>query len=311
MGQYKVPQNVEAEDKIIGFLTMKQFIYAIIGVSWGLLSYTLLRQVPVLFVLVGIPPALLFLLLGLYQRQDQPFEVYLLALVSYLVRPRKRVWEKEPIVEVFKVEAPKVKPTMAVRNPDEVRGQLDRLAHIVDTRGFSAKQPALQEPDAEIALDHDDRLTSPAIEPAPSVTLASDIDLSDDMLDLQNNPSAQELNALIQDSEQHIREEALKKMKQHQAANPTHVPTNSPSSTPQTQPAVPPPTQLPATNQASGGQSTSVMTHNPIADILKLAMENSDLTVSQIERQAERQTQRQATLSEGETANLRSSSNPS
>ena len=35
MGQYKVPQNVEAEDKILGPLTFKQFIYALMGFGWA------------------------------------------------------------------------------------------------------------------------------------------------------------------------------------------------------------------------------------------------------------------------------------
>ena len=75
MGQYKVPQNVEAEDKIIGFLTLKQFIYAVIGVMSGLISFLTLRKAPIVMLIVGVPPTALFLLLGLYQRQDQPFEI--------------------------------------------------------------------------------------------------------------------------------------------------------------------------------------------------------------------------------------------
>src|SRR5436309_3437099 len=120
MSQYKVPQNVEAEDKIIGFLTLKQFIYTVVGVMYALLCFFTLRKVPVIMLIVGIPPTILFLALGLYQRQDQPFEALLLSLVGFIAKPRQRIWEKEPIEEVFKIEAPKVVKAVTQRNPEEV-----------------------------------------------------------------------------------------------------------------------------------------------------------------------------------------------
>ena len=45
MGTYKVPQNVEAEDKILGPLSLKQFIYALIGLGWGFLTFAILKSV--------------------------------------------------------------------------------------------------------------------------------------------------------------------------------------------------------------------------------------------------------------------------
>lgn len=281
MGQYKVPQDVEAEDKILGPLTLKQFIYTVIGVSYGLIMFTLFKGVPVIFILLGIPPTLLFLMLGLYRRQDQPFEAYFLALANYFGKSRKRVWEKEPIAEVFKVEAPIIKPEEAARDPREVMGQLEKLAHIVDTRGLSSKQPEVQEHlvmPTELELDSRDRLGNPEDFVLPQAVVTTDINPADDILDFQNNPTAANLNHLIEDSEAHIREEALTKM-QKQATKPT--------------------AKAPAKPSASG------MTTGTAPDILKLAMESDDLTVSQIANQAQKNS-----ITEGQSVDVRNASNP-
>lgn len=283
MGRYKVPQNVEAEDTIIGPLTIKQFIYTIIGVGWGFASFMLFRQVPVLFIIAGVPVSLIFLMLGLYKRQDQPFEQIFVALVGFFVRPRKRVWEKEHIERVFEVEAPIPPPESITRDPEDVKGQLERLSKIVDTRGWSAKQPELQEPQSGIELG--DRLVAPLITTSSNPVETTDVNLSDDILDFQNNPTAQNLNGLIENAVQNIRQEAQAKMLQHKSAPK------------QSAPITPAAAQMPAT--PTGGPSASVMITNPIGDILKLATEGDDLTVSQLSVHANRQ------LAEGQAVNLR------
>jgi hypothetical protein len=136
MGQYKVPQDVEAEDKILGPYTLKQFIYAVIGVAYGFLTFRIFfGTTPVLFFIIGVPPTILMLMLGLYQRKDQPFEALFLALVAFWTKPRRRIWMKEPITEVFKIVQPPLKEDVTQQSPGEVRSQLDHLAQVIDTRG--------------------------------------------------------------------------------------------------------------------------------------------------------------------------------
>lgn len=165
MGQYKVPQDVEAEDKILGPYTLKQFIYAVIGVAYGFLTFRIFfGATPVLFFLIGVPPTILFLMLGLYQRKDQPFEALFLALVAFWTKPRKRIWLKEPITEVFKIVQPPLKEDVTQQSPGEVRSQLDHLAQIIDTRGvrtaFDDEGNELEESPLE---DLEERLIEPSI----------------------------------------------------------------------------------------------------------------------------------------------------
>lgn len=183
MGQYKVPQDVEAEDKILGPYTLKQFIYAVIGVAYGFLTFRIFfGTLPVLFFIIGVPPTVLMLMLGLYQRKDQPFEALFLALVSFWTKPRKRIWIKEPITEVFKIVQPPLKEDVTQKNPGEVRSQLEHLAQVIDARG---SLPTYDEQGNAVAdsplLDLEERLIEPSLvaqrdigaEPAPDPSLYS------------------------------------------------------------------------------------------------------------------------------------------
>jgi hypothetical protein len=291
MGSYKVPQNVEADDKILGPLSMKQFIYAVIGVAYGALTFVVFKALILIWILVGLPPMLALLALGLYQREDQPLETYILAVTQFIFRPKQRLWEKEPIAEVFHIDPPPPKPEMVRRDPSQVRGQLSQLADLVDTRGWSAKQPEFQEPEESPVIDLQGRLgaegvqsaapvVSPleALNPPQAVVGGAEITQADDILDTSSQ-SAENLNVLIENSVKSLREEAVENMRR--------------------QPATP---AITATIAATPAPAiTSAMTASPSDAILKLATEGGDLTVAQIAAQARRQQQ----LVEGQTVSLR------
>jgi hypothetical protein len=165
MGQYKVPQDVEAEDKILGPYTLKQFIYAVIGVAYGFLTFRIFfATTPVLFFIIGVPPTILMLMLGLYQRKDQPFEALFLALVAFWTKPRTRIWLKEPITEVFKIVQPPLKEDVTQRSPGEVRSQLEHVAQVIDTRGVRTDyDDEGNEIGESPLLDLTERLISPSL----------------------------------------------------------------------------------------------------------------------------------------------------
>jgi hypothetical protein len=292
MSQYKVPQNVEAEDKILGPLTLKQFIYAVIGLAYGFLMFALFQKLIFIWIIIGLPPMLFMLALGLYQREDQPLETYVLAVLQFFVRPRVRIWQKEPIAEVFRVEPPPPKPEYIKRDPREVRSQLAQLADLVDTRGWSAKEPELQDPEEVPVVDMADRIeTAPA--QTPNAPTRERMTLDDDML-ADHSQAAQNLNILIENTVKSVREEAVTKMHAQPAVGMQL------QSGFITQPAYQ--TQTVATTAAVPiASSTSVMTSSPSGDILKLATEGGDLSVAQIAAQAHRQQQ----LAEGQTVNIR------
>jgi hypothetical protein len=142
MATYKVPQDVESEDKLIGPLSLKQFIFAILFFASGYITY-LFSQIPPkpLFGIVGLPFLLIFGILAFYQRKDQPVEVYLLAWLNYHLKPKVRVWDQEGYEEHVIITVPKVEEIDYTKglNRRMIEEKTKQFSQIVDTRGWSAK----------------------------------------------------------------------------------------------------------------------------------------------------------------------------
>lgn len=251
MGQYKVPQNVEAEDKILGPLTFRQFIYALIGVGWALISFAIFRPIPAIMILVGFPPAMLFLLLAFYTRDGQNFEQLLIAMVGYFAAPHRRLWVKEDLIETFHVEPTKPAKEITQRDPAEVRSELEKLATLIDSRGWN--RPPDEHTQILPTTKHEDRIMVPSTPHPPD-------EPKTDMLDLQRSPLAQNLAELLREAAEDVRAEAMSQMD-----GKTVRQESAPSAT-----------------------SISGVTAVQPGGILRLATQSDDLTVSQIAAQATR-----------------------
>ena len=140
MAQYKVPQDVEADDKLLGPFSFRQFVYLLI--CGGLIALAVgLFQIFPLLVIIPIPPILLFGALALPIKKDQPMETYLAALVSYYLKPRTRRWEPGHIGSNIDIMAPKIENDDRGRQltGEEATHRLSFLADIVDTEGYAIK----------------------------------------------------------------------------------------------------------------------------------------------------------------------------
>lgn len=141
MATYKVPQDVEAEDKLIGFLSLKQFIFVLvmIGALW---MCWVLAKVNILFGIVPLPIAFVSGILGLYQRKDQPVEVYLASWLRFKTKPRIRKWDQEGLAEHVIITVPKqvIKTYTNGLNQQQVASRLNQLSALMDTRGWASKQ---------------------------------------------------------------------------------------------------------------------------------------------------------------------------
>lgn len=140
MAQYKVPQDVEAEDKLLGPFTFRQFIYLLIAAAgiagaWGLF------QIFPLLGLIPLPFVFFFGILALPIRKDQPMETYLAALVGFYLKPNRRVWTPGQRESTIKIIAPKKVEKSRTRNitEDEASHRLSFLANIVDTEGYAIR----------------------------------------------------------------------------------------------------------------------------------------------------------------------------
>jgi hypothetical protein len=131
MPQYKVPQNIDLEDKIVGPFTMKQFVYLMVGggLIYGLYQGWIDYENGVLYtILAGIPIAALALALTFIKVNDRPFEFFLVNLLSYLTKPKKRLWQQgyEPSKVVF--VTPKADQPLPATNANARHATLEEIA---------------------------------------------------------------------------------------------------------------------------------------------------------------------------------------
>ncbi|MEX0749015.1 MAG: PrgI family protein [Candidatus Saccharimonadales bacterium] len=280
MAVYKVPQDVEAEDKLLGPLTFKQFIFLLIAGGAAMFAWLLFTIQPVLAI-IPLPIILIFGGLAVFRREDQPVERYLLSFFNYTLRPRVRLWSTEGYYDHLVITAPKTMATPALKQDvSQVHGQLEKLAQIVDTRGWSVKQPNITLPNQ--VGQGDDRLFLPQVEAPPE-----EVQESDDIMD-DANPEVVQLDSILQQEAERQRQALLERVKQ-QASEPSHsTATTEPQAGSAEQERV-----APAVEPAPSSGNTS--------DIMNLS---DQLTVSQIQDQVNRQATDQK-LEEGEEIKLR------
>lgn len=154
MAQYKVPQDVEAEDKLLGPFNFRQFVYLL--VAGGLIAVAVgLFQIFPILALIPLPPVLLFLALALPLKKDQPMETYLAAVASYYLKPRNRVWTPGQRESTIKITAPKKVEEERAREitGEEATHRLSFLADIVDTEGYAIKGIGPNHANAELAKE--------------------------------------------------------------------------------------------------------------------------------------------------------------
>ncbi len=140
MAQYKVPQDVEADDKLIGPFSFRQFVYLLIAAGLIALAVGLFQLFPLLAIL-PIPFTFFFLALALPLKKDQPMETYLAALVDYYLKPRKKIWMSGQKESTILITAPKIVEDKRTRDitGEEATHRLSFLADIVDTEGLAIK----------------------------------------------------------------------------------------------------------------------------------------------------------------------------
>ncbi len=140
MAQYKVPQDVEADDKLIGPFSFRQFVYLLIAGGGVALAVGLFQIFPLLAA-IPVPVVLLMLVLALPLKKDQPMETYLAALVSYYLKPRTRRWTPGQRESTILITAPKIVEETRKRDlsEEEATHRLSFLAEVVDSEGQSIK----------------------------------------------------------------------------------------------------------------------------------------------------------------------------
>lgn len=180
MSSYKVPQDVEAEDKLLGPFTFRQFIYLVVVAIAGLLAWGLSR-IFIGLIVIPMPIMIFFLILALPLKKDQPMETYLSAVVRFWLKPRRRIWDPEGSVVNVEITAPTAAEEHLTKDFSgaEASQRLAYLAQVVDTGGWASRG-----------------LTSAVDNVSLSDTLVAEAQSAEDMLDTSASVS-QNLESMI------------------------------------------------------------------------------------------------------------------
>lgn len=242
MAQYKVIQDIEAEDKLLGPLSLRQFIYAIIVIVLGFIAFKLIT-VQWYLAIPFLPPMLFFGLLAAPFGQNQSSEVWMLAKIRFFVFPRVRIWNQSGIEELVHITVPKKVDKYVSKGftNDEVKSRLSALANTLDTRGWAIKNVStevFQRATAYGAAAPNDRLID--INSIPQTTETKELP-GDDLFDTQSNPLARMTSQNIQTSDELHRQRLMNNL-QSQLASTQNTPEPASTSTPVQPTAAPTPT---------------------------------------------------------------------
>jgi hypothetical protein len=136
MNQFVVPQFIDVEDKILGPITVRQFV---IMLAAGLLDFLFYKLFDfALFLIVAIPFTLVAGIIAFLKVNGQNFHLFLLNLFQTMRKPANRVWNKNLKESALKtkMEAPPSPPPPPIPKKEFVgKSKLSELSLLINTGG--------------------------------------------------------------------------------------------------------------------------------------------------------------------------------
>jgi len=134
MMQFTVPQFIEVEDKIIGPITVRQFIIMLvtallIALGYKIFDFSLFVASALFFFTVGTTFAFVKI-------NGAPFHFFVLNLIETLKKPRLRIWYKDDTLRVgVEFDTLPASSPAVIANRKYSQSRLNELSLIVDTQG--------------------------------------------------------------------------------------------------------------------------------------------------------------------------------
>jgi hypothetical protein len=135
--QFIVPQFIEVEDKILGPITVRQFVTILAGAIFMVIDYQLLFKAanqPGLFLLSGLGVLIGVVAVAFVKVNGRPFHLFILNVLQSLKNPHRRIWNNE-ITEKLEYWKEPPPPTKVPSKHPMTATKLAKLALLVDTAG--------------------------------------------------------------------------------------------------------------------------------------------------------------------------------
>lgn len=123
--QFQVPQFIETEDKIVGPLTLKQFLYIAAGAALCFMLFFFLQTALWVFFVIIIMP--ISLSLAFVQINGRSLPMIMMAALGYYWKPRFYIWKRE------EAETPELRLPGEKLSVSGVRSKLDDLLNQMKT----------------------------------------------------------------------------------------------------------------------------------------------------------------------------------
>ncbi|HPL93355.1 MAG TPA: PrgI family protein [bacterium] len=133
MAQYVVPQFITVEDKILGPITVRQFLILLVDTGLMFVFYKLFDFT--LFLALAIPVTGFMMILAFVRIGGQPFHFFLLSILSMLKISRVRVWQGNAKVIMDLDYAAKKEEEVVVKIKNFDASRISELSKTVDTGG--------------------------------------------------------------------------------------------------------------------------------------------------------------------------------
>jgi hypothetical protein len=154
--QFIIPQFLDVEDKVIGPISVRQFVIILVGAGAIFLNYELIANLSNnfwVFLVVAIFIGLFTFVIAFIRINGRPFHYFLINLFTTMKEPRLRIWNKEQNTAELSQKAPPTLPTaMVPMKKAPTASKLAVLSLVVDTGGAFHALPGNQEP-AGITVD--------------------------------------------------------------------------------------------------------------------------------------------------------------
>ena len=198
MATYKLIQDIEAEDKVLGPLTLRQFVFGMVAAFFYYMCFYAIKSHLYPLLIFVLPPALLLTFFAFPFGKDQPTEVWAVAKFNYLFKPRVRIWNQTGVKNLVTITVPKKVERIYTKGftSSEVNSRLKALADTLDSRGWAVKNVSLNAFAPPVMTPQSsDRLVGASN--IPQAVPFADINNADDIFDVSNSPVAQQLDSMI------------------------------------------------------------------------------------------------------------------
>lgn len=215
MANYKVIQDIEAEDKLVGPLTLRQFIYAIIAAVFAYASIWALGSGLSLLLFFTLPVVIFTGFFAFPWGGDQSTEIWALAKIRYFLKSRKRLWSQSGVKDLVQITVPKHIERVRTNglSQGDVQSRLTALASTLDTRGWAVKNvnsnlfnnPVIGLP----TVSDPDRLLD--IAALPQEVVSNQTTSADDILE---NAHAERIQQMVEASTAQRKQQLINQMQQ-------------------------------------------------------------------------------------------------